>query len=266
MKNIELIRKIESMYSPSTACSYDNSGLNLLSDETEITNILLTVDVIDNCIEYGYTNKCNLIISHHPLIFNSFKNILNDSNSKKIKKLIYYAMSVYSIHTNFDVNKDNGMGKIVLNQFEFNDNIAVEKFIESNDDNLTGIGKYVELKQSITFKIIYDILCKNFNLNTDKIKTYIVNNNFDLNIKKIAILPGSGRSNINDILKLKPDVFISSDLSHHDILDLYENQISYIDATHYGLEKLFCFHMKNVLEHLIDDKNIKIFTYINGDF
>lgn len=55
------------------------------------------------------------------------------------------------------------------------------------------------------------------------------------------------------------DCLITSDLKHNQILDLKESGISYIDATHYGLEKIFVLEMEKYLKTLCK-KEIKIIT------
>ena len=49
--------------------SYDNSGLQIGVPESEITSALLTLDVTEEVVDEAIQIGCNLIISHHPLIF-----------------------------------------------------------------------------------------------------------------------------------------------------------------------------------------------------
>ena len=269
MKITELIKKLEIIYDKKLCYDFDNSGLNVLTNDNDIKNITLTVDIIDNTIDYSIKNNCNLIISHHPMIFHSYKNIVDNSQDNKIKKLISYDISAYSIHTNFDVQKDHGMGKIVLDQLNISNNIIKSEYIETIDinNNEHGLGKIITLKNSINLNEILKLLIDNFKINISKISYYTNKNMDDRFIKKIAILPGSGRDYIQNVIKNKCDLYITSDLSHHDILDLYENNVCYINATHYGLEKLFCYYMKELLEKIIDEKdNVKIYQFKNEDF
>ena len=63
-----------------------------------------------------------------------------------------------------------------------------------------------------------------------------------------AILPGSGKSEIDLAVKSGADVYITGDISHHDGIDAVEKGIAVIDAGHYGIEKLFIPYMKEYLE------------------
>lgn len=269
MKILELIKKLEIIYDKRLCYDFDNSGLNILTNDNDIKNIMLTVDIIDKTIDNSIRNNCNLIISHHPIVFHSYKNILDTSKDNKIKKLISYDITAYSIHTNFDVQKEHGMGKIVLDQLNIANNIAKIEFIDKVEinNNEHGLGKIITLKESINLNEILKKLTENFKIDNKKISYYTNKNNDDRFIKKLAILPGSGRDYIQNVIDNKCDLYISSDLSHHDILELYENNVCYINATHYGLEKLFCYYMKELLENIIDEKeNINIHQFKNEDF
>ena len=269
MKITELTKKLEIIYDKKLCYDFDNAGFNILTKDDDIKSIVLTVDIIDKTIDFAIKNNCNLIISHHPLVFHSFKNIVENSQDNKIKKLISYDISAYSIHTNFDVQKDHGMGKLVLDQFNIQNNISKTEYIENIDinNNEHGLGKIITLKDSMNLNDILKILVDNFKIDTSKISYYTNKSMDDRFIKKIAILPGSGRDYVKSVIDKQCDLYISSDLSHHDILDLYENNVCYINATHYGLEKLFCYYMKELLENIVDEKdNIQIYQFKNEDF
>ena len=60
--------------------SYDNSGLITGNKDLEISNILITLDCTEDVVEEAITNNCNIIIAHHPIVFNGLKKI----NGKKI--------------------------------------------------------------------------------------------------------------------------------------------------------------------------------------
>ena len=58
------------------------------------------------------------------------------------------------------------------------------------------------------------------------------------------------------------DLYITSDLSHNDILDLSDEGISYMNLTHYGLEKVFVNYMEKYIKKLINNK--KVYTYFSN--
>jgi len=116
MKIKEMIRPLEEMAPISLQESYDNSGLLIGSPEDEINGVLISLDLTDKVIEEAIMKKCNLIISHHPLIFSGLKRINGKNATERIvKKAIKNDIGIYAIHTNLD-NVDSGINKILCNK------------------------------------------------------------------------------------------------------------------------------------------------------
>ncbi|MEE2954197.1 MAG: Nif3-like dinuclear metal center hexameric protein [Bacteroidota bacterium] len=83
--------------------SYDNSGLLLGNSELEVTSALIALDCTESIIEEAIQNKCNLIITHHPLIFSKLSKITgSDYIQRIIIKAIKHDIAIYAIHTNLD--------------------------------------------------------------------------------------------------------------------------------------------------------------------
>ena len=89
--------------------NYDNSGLLVGNEKTEINKMLITLDCTEEVINEAISEKCNLIISHHPIIFSGIKK-LNGSNyiERVVIKAIKNDIAIYAIHTNLD-NVYNGV-------------------------------------------------------------------------------------------------------------------------------------------------------------
>ena len=56
--------------------SYDNAGLLVGDKSMSVTGVLISIDVTEAVIDEAIKHNCNLIISHHPLIFRGLKNII----------------------------------------------------------------------------------------------------------------------------------------------------------------------------------------------
>ena len=84
--------------------SYDNSGLCIGNPEQLVTGVLITIDVTEPVIDEAIQQGCNLIISHHPLIFSGIKKITGKTYTEKcIIKAIQNNIAIYSAHTNIDL-------------------------------------------------------------------------------------------------------------------------------------------------------------------
>ena len=103
MKLSELCKYLDTAIPLSFQEGYDNSGLQAGSPENEISSALLTIDVTEEVIDEAVKKGCNLVISHHPLIFNGIKKITGRSFTERILvRAIKEDIAIYSAHTNLD--------------------------------------------------------------------------------------------------------------------------------------------------------------------
>lgn len=108
MRCDKIIKIIEDWAPKSIAWEKDNVGLQIGSLRREVKNILLCLDVNEKVVSEAIRRKCNLIVSHHPLLFRSLKklDVVTDKKSRIIEKLIKKDITLYSAHTNLDFTKD----------------------------------------------------------------------------------------------------------------------------------------------------------------
>ncbi len=93
--------------------SYDNAGLLVGDSQMEITSVLICIDVTEEVIDEAISKKCNLIVSHHPLIFSGLKKIVGQNEVQKcVIKAIKNDVAIYAAHTNIDNVLAGVSGKI----------------------------------------------------------------------------------------------------------------------------------------------------------
>ena len=111
-----IINEIENFAPINYQESYDNCGLLVGHKNQEITGALLCLDCIEATIEEAIRKNCNLIIAHHPVIFNGLKK-LNGSNyvERTIIKAIQNNIAIYACHTNLD-NVKLGVNKKIADK------------------------------------------------------------------------------------------------------------------------------------------------------
>jgi dinuclear metal center YbgI/SA1388 family protein len=116
--------------------SYDNSGLLIGNLEMEITGVLLCLDSIEKIVDEAVEKNCNLIISHHPIIFKGLKK-MTESNyiERVVSKCIKNDIALYAIHTNLD-NHFEGVNKELANRIGLK-NLRILQPIEGNLSKLT---------------------------------------------------------------------------------------------------------------------------------
>lgn len=96
---------------------YDNSGMILGSPEQEIRAVMLCLDITENLLDEAISKNCNMIISHHPLIFKGIKRLTgSDDEQRMIIKAIQNHIAIYALHTNLD-NALDGLNALICKKF-----------------------------------------------------------------------------------------------------------------------------------------------------
>ncbi len=138
MKLIEIIEYLETVAPLSYQESYDNSGLLVGNENLTIKSVLTCLDCTEEVIEEAINKKCNLIISHHPIIFNSFKKITSSTyNERVILKAVKNDIAIYAIHTNLD-NIQGGVSFILANKF----GLLNPKILKKKENTITQLITY----------------------------------------------------------------------------------------------------------------------------
>ncbi len=82
---------------------YDNSGLIVGSQDQEINQALISLDCTEAVVDEAIANNCQLIISHHPIVFKGLKKFNNKTYVERVvEKAIKNSIAIYAIHTNLD--------------------------------------------------------------------------------------------------------------------------------------------------------------------
>ncbi len=99
----EIMKAVETFAPMALAMTWDNVGLMVGQRDWEVSKAYVTLDVTPTAVEDAIDHGCQLILSHHPLIFKAQKSI----SDPLIIRLIQAQVAVISLHTNFDVAEDS---------------------------------------------------------------------------------------------------------------------------------------------------------------
>ena len=238
MLKLKEIKKIIEEYIPDCLQeSWDNSGMIIGDENAEIEKVLVTLDVTDGVIDEAIKTGSNLIISHHPVIFDDLK-ILDYGTpiGNRIRKLITNNINVLSYHTNFDKVKD-GTTDSVCSLLEL-------KHIKNLTDEEYSFGKIGEIDPMPLNECVAMIKAK---LGLKCVK-YCGNESGI--IRKIAVVSGSGSEFYYDAFKREADLFITAEVKHHIAIDCMDLNMAIVDAGHFETENLA---MKNIYK-ILEDK------------
>ena len=236
----EIIEKIEETYSPNYAMEWDNVGLLAGRMEKDVKKLFIALDLTDEVLCEAVKWEADMVVTHHPLIFSPMRSV-TDQNfiGSRIVKLIQNDISYYAMHTNYDVL---GMAELAGKVLDIahTDVLDVTQTDEVGEEK--GIGRIGELPETMTLEECCVYVKHKLELGSLKVFG-------DMNrpVRRLAILPGSGKSGIPVALAKGADVLVTGDIGHHDGLDAVEQGLAIIDAGHYGTEYIFIEDMKQFL-------------------
>jgi len=215
------------------AQEWDNVGLLIGSEEDELTGILVALDVTEAIANEAKESGSNLIITHHPIIFNPLYTLRrNEYPASVIVQLIKNDLSLYTMHTNLDI-AESGVNETLAEKLKL-------KQIKSFDDSELGaLGRIGELQNEVRLedflkelKSVLEVESLTYKGDTSKF------------IKKVALCSGAGGSFIESAVRLNADVFVSSDFKHSNWLEAGD-RIALVNAGHFESEEV-------VLDSIID--------------
>lgn len=229
MKIKEVIDALERFAPLPLQEGYDNAGLQVGLTETEVSGALLCLDVTESIVDEALEKRCNLIVSHHPLLFHAIKT-LSDINyvQRTVMKAIENHVTVVSMHTNLD-NAQGGVNfkmaeKIGLEYVRFFD----EKIV---DDITSGNGVIGVLPTEMDSMAFIDKVKKVFGVECAQ-----CNQLLHRKISKVALCGGAGSFLLDDAIKAGADAFITGEMHYHDFFG-HEQEIQIAVLGHYQTEQ-----------------------------
>ena len=246
----KVIEILEKQSPKSYACDWDNVGLLVGREDKEIQKIYIALDATDEAIEEAIANGADMLLTHHPMIFKEVKRVTQeDFIGRRIIRLIQNDMVYYAMHTNFDVM---GMADLAADYLELSDTEILE-VTGVSEAKKVGIGRSGSLKKEMTVRECCEEVKQAFSL--ENVKVF---GDLERKVKTAAISPGSGKSVISNALQAGVDVLITGDIDHHEGIDAVAQNMTVIDAGHYGVEHIFIPYMEQYLKREAKELEIAV--------
>ena len=231
MKIRDIAAAIEEFAPLSLQADYDNSGLIVGRLDDEVHSALLAVDVTEEVIDEAEREGCDIIITHHPIIFAPIKR-LNSANyvERCVERAIRSGIALYACHTNLD-STPNGMSWQVGSMIGLD---AMSVLEPRKSDPNTGYGVVGVLPRPENIMALLNRVKSLFNVGAIR---YSDLPSEDMMVRRVAVCTGAGRSNIADALAAGADLYITADLRYNDFM-MGENRMVLADIGHFESE--FC--------------------------
>ena len=220
---------------------WDNVGLLVGSSAAPVKRILIALDATPEVIGEAENFGAQLIVAHHPVMFRPLKNLRSDNPSARIPlSLLSKQIGYYAAHTNLDqsiFSSSLTLGKVLgLKEMKL-----LEERLELAEPASRGYGVIGYLEQPQTLEMLWrdflaklavsDCYARRYDLTGVRLAGPLTGN-----IRKVAIINGSGSHFVPKALFKGADLLIAGDLDHHAVLDALEGGMTVGDLGHFLTE------------------------------
>ena len=228
MKVKDIFSFLDRLFPTDTACDFDNVGLLIGDGKDDVSKALIALDCTLETVKKAIQSRCELIITHHPVIFSPLKSILSNS---VVFEAIKNNISVISMHTNLDIG-NGGINDILCQAIGLTNIVP----FTASDGYLLKSGDISPISTLNLAKRIKDAV-------GGRIKFV----DGEKEIKTVLVCSGSGGDFIFDAIRGKFDALVTADVKHHQFLAAKENKISLFDAGHFETEDIIVEPLKEML-------------------
>ena len=241
MKIKEVIAALEQFAPLPLQEDYDNAGLQLGLTEAEVSGALLCLDVTEETVAEAVEKGCNLVVSHHPLLFRGLKQIVDaDSVQRTVKMAIKNDVTIVSMHTNLD----NAVGGV-------NWKIAEKLGLEVRDTRCEMRGEKCGLYVGTFAKPLSANDFISLLKTRMEAQCVMTNELLKREIRKVAICGGAGSFMLDDAIAQGADAFVTGEMHYHEYFG-HDQEIQIAVIGHYESE-----HFTNELFREIIERECK---------
>lgn len=217
--------------------SYDNAGLQVGLTEAEVSGALLCLDVTEEVVGEALELGCNMIVSHHPLIFHGLKHLTDsDMVQRCVRLALQNDVAIYSSHTNLDAAID-GVNYMMAERLGLVDVVLLQPRMvtigvahtERKVQAGNGIIGYLpEEEDSLVFlqrvKQAFGVEC------------LMHNELLSRPIQSVAICGGAGDFLLDEAIRVQADAFLTGEMHYHQYFG-HDGQIQIGVLGHYQSEQ-----------------------------
>lgn len=192
---------------------YDNAGLQVGLIGDEVTGVLLCLDITEEVVAEAERLGCNLVVSHHPLIFRPLKQVSDATYQQRcVREAIRKGITLYSAHTNLD-NAEDGVNYRIADRIGLKDIRWIEEKspVEGVSAGSGVWGVLPEPEKAGDFlrrlKRTFGVECL---MHTDP---------SGIMVQYVALCGGAGSFLMDAARSLHVDCFITGEISYHHFFD-----------------------------------------------
>lgn len=225
----DIIDFFESFAPLCTAMDFDNCGLIVGDAHLCVKKVLLTLDITAEVVDEAAKMGCELIISHHPVIFQPIRRL----GTRSVPYLFAQkGIAALCMHTNLDLGEDFGVN-ICLGRAAGLDGVTRADcgdalFFGTLDKEITAAELAKRMKVNLG--------CEGLRYTEGR-----------GTVRKVAVSSGAGGSDIFAAAEIGADALVTGEIKHHEINAANELGIAVIDAGHFKSEDIVINPLKDKL-------------------
>lgn len=238
----ELYKYLENAVPGDLSCDWDNDGKMVLScPERIVKKVLITLDITESAVDYAADKGFDCIISHHPLIFSSLKNIDFENNvGRKVCKLIKSSIAAFSFHTRLD-KVSGGVNDVLSDLLELKNVTDFSDVGRMGETDTVSLQEFAEKVKKVT--------------GSDR----VVCVDGGKRVKKIALVGGCGKGYLDEAYFCGCDTFLTGEMAYNYEQDAKEMGINLVCGGHYFTENAVCKRLALLVENLDSDVYCELF-------
>ncbi len=215
---------------PQLAEEWDNVGLLIEPEASEITRILVALDCTVEVAKEAREIGAQLVLTHHPLFFKPVRRILHsDPDTAAAYALVRNGIGLYAMHTNLDcaIGGVNDALASALGLADVRPLLLPELPL---GEETQGLGRIGILKEQTTL----GAFARQVGIDLDA--AVRMGGEKDRPVRRVAVVGGSGGNYIKEAKAANADVLVTGEIRHHQALEALSLGLGIIEAGHYETE------------------------------
>ncbi len=228
MKIREFCDYLDGLYPRCDSCEWDNDGLMCCVDTSaSVEKVLVALDATEQTIAEASTRGCNVLLTHHPMIFRGVRSVNCDELvGRRIIRALRENVTVISLHTRFDAG-EKGVNDCLVRA------LGYESAGTFGDSEAPSLGRYFDLDEPLDAGE-FALRCKD-RLGVPYVTLYGCGA-----VRRICVVGGSGGDFIAAARDIGADLLLTGECSYNRAADAAESGLCVLEAGHFGTENPAC--------------------------
>ncbi len=247
----DILTFLETLAPRSMKMDWDNVGLLCGSRKAEVSRILVALDPFEEVCEEAADWGAELIVTHHPLIFQALKSVTDETSiGRTIQLLCRKNISAINAHTNLDCTP-GGVNDVLAHALGLSD-IQVISPVGTNEEGLPyGLLRCGEVREQSLEDFLRTV---KKNLHCGGLR-YVDGGK---SVRKVAVGGGSCAGAMLDALNAGCDTFVTADIKYNQFWDAHDLGLNLIDAGHFCTENPVVAVLAEKLQAAFPEVEVKI--------